>query len=115
MGTPGVETAANYVVSQVEEIARLAKSHKHLTAETDREQVTGSVDAKFANVEVASAYHNLTNVMLYIAPKLKSGEIAKPALLMNSHFDSVFGTHGKLFLSLNSFCLKTCSEYMKSE
>ena len=98
MGTPGVEVAAGYVLDQVEAIASLANIHPNLEVLVDREETSGSLDAEFAGVKVASAYNNLTNILLYISPKTQQGATMKPALLLNSHFDSVFGTHGKFHL-----------------
>lgn len=89
-----MEVAAQYVLSQATEIADLATSHPHLTAVVDREQVSGGFNAHFAGVDIASAYQNLTNVMLYISPKHIPQSQQLPALLLNSHFDSVFGTKG---------------------
>lgn len=87
--------AANYVQNQAEAISSLANQHRNLRAIVDREEVSGSLQANFAGVEIASSYTNLTNIVLYIEPKLKPGEDQRPALLLNSHFDTVFGSHGK--------------------
>ena len=93
-----MEVAARYVLDQVEAIASLANTHPNLEAVVDREETSGSLDAEFAGVKVASAYNNLTNILLYISPKMQKGATMKPALLLNSHFDSVFGTHGNFHL-----------------
>ena len=94
VGTLNVEIAAQYVLAQAMEIADLATSHPHLLAVVDREQATGGFNAHFAGVNIASAYQNLTNIMLYISPRSISQTQQPRALLLNSHFDSVFGTRG---------------------
>ena len=98
MGTENVELAAQYVLSQAAEIAHLAEGHPHLTAEIDREQAYGGFNAHFAGVDIASVYRNLTNALLYITPVYPSGTKPPPALLLNSHFDSIFGTKGVILM-----------------
>lgn len=94
VGTPNVEVAAQYVIEKAQQVAQLARKHVHLRAEVDREQTYGGFNAHFAGVDIASAYFNLTNVMLYISPIYPAGTEVPPALLLNSHFDSIFGTRG---------------------
>ena len=88
-----MEVAAQYVLAKATEIADLATSHIHLTAVVDREQASGGFNAHFAGIDIASAYQNLTNIILYISPR-QMPQSQQPALLLNSHFDSVFGTKG---------------------
>lgn len=102
VGTHNAEVAAQYVIDRAQEIADLAADHPHLTAEVDREQASGGFNAHFAGVDIASVYHNLTNVVLYVSPKYPQAITSPPTLLLNSHFDSVFGTKGKAQLILNS-------------
>ena len=103
VGTPGVEVAAQYVMAEAQAIADAAARHPTLTAQVDREQASGGINADFAGIKVASAYHNLTNVILYIAPSggaasSRGGPDAMPpAVLLNAHFDSIFGTQGGLY------------------
>lgn len=89
-----MEVATQYMIAQAQAIADAAAQHPHLTAQVDREQASGGLNAHFAGVQIASAYKNLTNIVLYIAPRLPRGTPMPPALLLNSHFDSVFGTKG---------------------
>ena len=91
--------AAQYVLSKVEEIAEMATSHLHLAAVVDREQASGGFNAHFAGIDIASAYQNLTNIILFIYPNHMPQDKQPPALLLNSHFDSVFGTQGGLLSS----------------
>lgn len=100
VGTHNVEVAAQYVFSEAEKLAHLATSHPYLTAVVDREQASGGFNAHFAGVDIASAYQNLTNVMLYISPRQITQDRQPQALLLNSHFDSVFGTTGEMQLQL---------------
>lgn len=58
----------------------------------DREQVSGAVNLVFAGRPLTNAYRNLTNVVLRIAPRAAAADAL--AVLVNSHFDSVFGTRG---------------------
>lgn len=89
-----MEVAAQYVLDQAFKLVSLAESNPRLRAQVDREQVYGGFNAHFAGVEIASAYQNLTNIMLYIYPTHSAEVQQAPALLLNSHFDSVFGTKG---------------------
>lgn len=61
-------------------------------AQVDREQVSGAVNLVFAGRPLTNAYRNLTNVVLRIAPRAAAADAM--AVLVNSHFDSVFGTRG---------------------
>lgn len=97
MGTPQVESAAQYVLQEVNTIAEMAKGNPALEAIVDREQTTGGINAEFAGARVTSAYQNLTNIILYIAPSDISSAAMPPAVLLNSHFDSVFGTKGSTY------------------
>lgn len=100
VGTPNVERAAQYVLDEVLKIVALASQHPQLIAEADREQTSGGLLADFAGVRVASAYKNLTNIVLHLRPidvQLSAGR--RNALLLNSHFDSIFGTKGKIDIS----------------
>ena len=58
-------------------------------------QVSGGINMVFANEAVANAYHNLTNIIFRIAPKSTSMDSPpKKALLLNAHYDTIFGTRG---------------------
>ena len=61
--------------------------------QVDREQVSGAVNLVFAGMPLTNAYRNLTNVVLRVAMRAGGGG-GGPAVLVNAHFDSVFGTHG---------------------
>ena len=98
VGTPQVETAAQYVLKKVVAVADLAKRNPGVHATIEREQTSGGVNAEFAGARVASAYKNLTNIILYLAPSNISSASMPPAVLLNSHFDSVFGSKGAILL-----------------
>ena len=59
--------------------------------QVDREQTSGALNMVFVGSPITNAYANLTNVILRIAPRRV--QHAK-AVLVNAHFDTVFGTPG---------------------
>lgn len=60
--------------------------------QVDREYVSGAASLMAVGVHISNAYKNLTNVVLRIAPRSAN---STKAVLINSHFDSVFGTPGE--------------------
>ena len=62
-----------------------------LFGQVDREQTTGAVNMVFAGTHITNAYNNLTNIIIYIAPKEAAHS---KAVMINAHFDSVFESPG---------------------
>ncbi|KAK9839614.1 hypothetical protein WJX81_000975 [Elliptochloris bilobata] len=92
VSTPGVEAAARLMVAEAGALAALtAATRPDLLVQVDREQVSGAVNLVFAGVPLTNAYRNLTNVVLRVAPVSAPDG---PAVLVNAHFDSMFGTRG---------------------
>ena len=60
--------------------------------QVDVEEVSGGLNLVFMGTSVTNAYHNLTNIILSISPKRALGQ---PAVLINAHFDSSFGSPGE--------------------
>ena len=59
--------------------------------QVDVEEVSGGLNLIFMGTSITNAYHNLTNIILRISPKRALGQ---PAVLINAHFDSSFGSPG---------------------
>ena len=59
--------------------------------QVDVEEVSGGLNLVFMGTSITNAYHNLTNIVLRISPKRALGQ---PAVLINAHFDSSFGSPG---------------------
>ena len=66
-----------------------------MTLQVAREQLTGGVDMDFFNLPVTNAYNNLTAISMRIATPASKGV---KSVLVNAHFDSVFGTTGMTVL-----------------
>lgn len=62
-------------------------------SQVDREQTSGGVNMVFVGTPITNSYQNLTNVILRIAPRAAAHV---KAVLINAHFDTVFGTTGVL-------------------
>jgi hypothetical protein len=62
-----------------------------MAAQVDREQTSGALNMVFVGSHITNAYANLTNVILRIAPRRAQHA---EAVLVNAHFDTVFGTPG---------------------
>ena len=60
--------------------------------QVDVEEVSGGLNLVFMGTSITNAYHNLTNIILRISPKRALGQ---PAVLINAHFDSSFGSPGE--------------------
>ena len=60
--------------------------------QVSREQLTGGADMEFFNLPVTNAYNNLTAVTIRIGTP---GSKGVKSVLVNAHFDSVFGTTGR--------------------
>lgn len=60
--------------------------------QVDVEEVSGGLNLVFMGISITNAYHNLTNIILRISPKRALGQ---PAVLINAHFDSSFGSPGE--------------------
>lgn len=74
--------------SQSKERAELA-----LCLQVDVEEVSGALNLVFMGTTITNAYRNLTNIILRVSPKRA---LAQPAVLINAHFDSAFGSPGDL-------------------
>lgn len=62
-----------------------------MAVQVDREQTSGALNMVFVGSQITNAYANLTNIILRIAPRrTQRGK----AVLVNAHFDTVFGTPG---------------------
>ena len=57
----------------------------------DVEEVSGALNLMFMGTPITNAYRNLTNIILRVSPKRA---LAQPAVLINAHFDSAFGSPG---------------------
>ena len=57
------------------------------------EEVSGALNLVFMGTPISNAYRNLTNIILRVSPKRA---LAQPAVLINAHFDSAFGSPGDL-------------------
>lgn len=57
------------------------------------EEVSGALNLVFMNTPITNAYHNLTNIIMRVSPKRALGQ---PAVLINAHYDSAFGSPGDL-------------------
>ena len=60
-------------------------------SQVDREQTSGGVNMVFVGTPITNSYQNLTNIVLRIAPRAL---VHAKAVLINAHFDTVFGTTG---------------------
>ncbi len=54
--------------------------------------MSGAPNLLFMGTPITNAYRNLTNIILRVSPKRA---LAQPAVLINAHFDSSFGSPGK--------------------
>lgn len=61
------------------------------------EEVSGALNLMFMGTPITNAYHNLTNIVLRVAPKRA---LAQPAVLINAHYDTSFGSPGDYLTSL---------------
>ena len=59
--------------------------------QVDVEEVSGALNLLFMGTPITNAYRNLTNIILRVSPKRA---LAQPAVLINAHFDSSFGSPG---------------------
>ena len=57
------------------------------------EEVSGALNLVFMGTPITNAYRNLTNIILRVSPKRA---LAQPAVLINAHFDSAFGSPGNM-------------------
>ena len=57
------------------------------------EHATGALNMVFVHHVITNAYQNLSNVVLVIEPT-DAAAAAKPALLLNAHFDNTLGSPG---------------------
>ena len=55
------------------------------------EEVSGALNLLFMGTPITNAYRNLTNIILRVSPKRA---LAQPAVLINAHFDTSFGSPG---------------------
>ena len=93
VGTPEIENAADYLVQQATAIQRLAQEHRDdLEVDVALEHVSGSASMQFMHRTFYNAYQDLSNVVLRVAPKHRTG--AKD-VLVNAHYDSTIGTSGR--------------------
>ncbi|KAK9835829.1 hypothetical protein WJX74_008841 [Apatococcus lobatus] len=92
VGTPEIETAADYLLQQATAIQQLAQQQREdLEVEVALEQVSGSASMEFMQHTFYNAYQDLSNVVLRVAPKQRAS--AKD-VLVSAHFDSTIGTSG---------------------
>ena len=56
------------------------------------EEVSGALNLVFMGTPITNAYRNLTNIILRVSPKRA---LAQPAVLINAHYDSAFGSPGE--------------------
>ena len=57
----------------------------------DVEEVSGALNLMFMGTPITNAYRNLTNIIIRVSPKRA---LAQPAVLINAHYDSAFGSPG---------------------
>ncbi|GMH43401.1 hypothetical protein BSKO_11323 [Bryopsis sp. KO-2023] len=91
ISSPGLKEGGAYIKQQCEHLATLATKSGQFSAQVDVEDVSGALNDVIFNTPVTNAYRNLTNILLYISPK---GAEGKKALLVNSHYDSTYGSPG---------------------
>lgn len=92
VGTPEIERAADYLLQQANDIKQLAQGQRDdLEVTVALEHVSGSAPMVFMHRPFYNAYQDLSNVVLRLAPKRKTG--AKD-VLVSAHFDSAIGTSG---------------------
>ena len=93
VGTPEIETAADYLLQQANTIKQLAQEQRDdLEVTVALEHVSGSASMAFMKRTFYNAYQDLSNIILRVAPKQKTG--AKDVLI-SAHFDSTIGTSGR--------------------
>ncbi len=66
------------------------------------EEVSGALNLMFMGTPITNAYRNLTNIIVRVSPKRALGQ---PAVLINAHFDSAFGSPGELHADIISLVL----------
>lgn len=88
---PGVESGAQYLLQQVEQLIYMPSTREDLTIEFERQQVSGAVNFQFIGCNITNAYKNLTNVVVRVTPRKPQ---TRHAFLVNAHFDSTIGTAG---------------------
>ncbi|CAD7699352.1 unnamed protein product [Ostreobium quekettii] len=91
VSSPGNRAATRYLREQVEHLAIIANRRGDMEAEIAMEMVSGAVKDHIFNAEAVNAYRFIPIVMLYLSP---IGKSSKPALLVNAHYDSTFGSTG---------------------
>lgn len=64
-----------------------------MIAQAELEHATGALNMFFMHHMITNAYQNLSNVVLVIQPAATAAA-ARPALLLNAHFDNTLGSPG---------------------
>lgn len=98
VGTPGVEKAEKYLLSQAKRIASTARQHRpDLQVIVEKEFISGAVSKQHVfGFEISNVYNGLTNIVLRIAPKNEeiNGSDRPLSVLVNAHYDSTIGSTG---------------------
>ncbi|KAJ4732978.1 Endoplasmic reticulum metallopeptidase 1 [Rhynchospora pubera] len=89
-GSPGLELAAQYIKSQLEEIARNAGPSYRI--EVEESLVSGSFSMYFLHHRVTLHYRNHKNVVMRISSNIS--EEHDSSFLVNGHYDSPLGSLG---------------------
>ncbi|KAK9853108.1 hypothetical protein WJX84_002122 [Apatococcus fuscideae] len=92
VATEGIETASSYIENQLLDL-QMGAARSDVDIKVSREQLTGGADMEFFNLPVANAFNNLTAVSIRIATP-GSKDVKSVLMIINAHFDSVFGTTG---------------------
>ncbi|KAF3341646.1 endoplasmic reticulum metallopeptidase 1 [Carex littledalei] len=89
-GSPGLELAANYIKSELEELARRAGPSYRI--EVEESLVNGSFSMYFLRHRVTLNYRNHKNIIMRISSNIS--EEHDSSFLVNGHYDSPLGSLG---------------------